>query len=132
VFLRAATNTVLHGSVSPEAVAAGLRDMDAVVLCFDIERDPSHGANYHKVLEYLSAGRVIISSFVSAYAQRDDLVRMAREPGNQDFLAIFDDTVRNLSTHNSPAARDARINFAVEHSYRRQLDRVEQLLKEND
>ena len=126
--VQSARHVVMHGSVPPAEVARGLGGMDALVLCFDLDRDPNRGANYHKVLEYLSSGRVVVSSWISAYADKPDLIRMAREPGNADLPAIFDDTIAHLRIHNSEERRAARTRFAVAHSYRAQVDRIEQLM----
>lgn len=65
--LKQAPNVLLHGMVSPEALAKELRRMDAFLICYDVEKDQSKGTNYHKIMEYLAFRRPIVSNYVSVY-----------------------------------------------------------------
>jgi hypothetical protein len=70
--LMVAPNVVLNGMVSTEILAKELRRMDAFLICYDVSKDQSKGTNYHKVMEYLTYSRPIISNYISRYSRDKD------------------------------------------------------------
>jgi len=127
-FLGQAANVQMRGAVDPAELAPALHDMDAFLLCYDPRRDPAAGANSHKILEYLSTGRVVIGNHVSTYADRTGWLRMARPHDNAELPTIFRDTLADLASHNSAALHTSRVAFALDQSYARQVERIESLL----
>ncbi|HEY4156282.1 MAG TPA: hypothetical protein VGM24_12665 [Puia sp.] len=129
--LKILANVKLHGVLDSAALAAALNEMQVLLICYDIEKDQSRGTNYHKVMEYISTGKVIVSNNITAYAGEPALVRMVAERNNNKNLGtLFLDTVRNLDTHNSPELFHYRVNFARNNTYKRQLDRIEELIRQ--
>lgn len=94
--LKQAPNVILHGMVPPETLALELRRMDAFLICYDVEKDQSKGTNYHKVMEYLSYGRPIVSNFVSAYTQIPDRIIMPRTTENSELRDLFQSIIIKL------------------------------------
>jgi hypothetical protein len=112
----------LHGVLKTAELAEHLNSMDILLICYDIEKDQSKGTNYHKVMEYLSTGKVIVSNNITTYSSEPDLVRMSWErSGNKELPALFRETVANLRSYNSPELMEKRKNFARQNSYRNQL-----------
>jgi hypothetical protein len=108
-----------------------LNGMDILLICYDMELDQSKGTNYHKVMEYLSTGKVIVSNNITTYNKYPDLIRMVTERNNNNSLpAMFRDTVSRLEMYNSPARVNDRRSFARNNSYKIQLDRIEQIIEE--
>jgi hypothetical protein len=103
--------------------------MDGFLICYDIKKDQSGGTNYHKILEYISTGKVIISNNVTTYASRPELVQMvdSREH-NRELPALFKNIVNRLDHFNSPEFIQKRISFAKDNSYCRQIERIEGIL----
>jgi glycosyltransferase involved in cell wall biosynthesis len=127
--LRALPNITLHGAISPPLLAAALYQMDAFLICYDIKKDQSRGTNYHKIMEYLSTGKVIISNNVTAYQSNPELVTMIGERENNHSLpSLFKHVISNLEDFNSPDLRQRRIAFARENTYQKQIDRIEEIL----
>lgn len=127
--LKGLSNVVLHGPVSTADLAKAFREVDAFLICYDVHTDQSKGTNYHKILEFLSAGKIIISNNVTTYKNRPDLIQMVEERDNNDRLpALFRQVVDNLAIHNSPELQQGRRQFAADNAYARQLDRIEQLM----
>ncbi|HTJ53444.1 MAG TPA: hypothetical protein VL443_28510 [Cyclobacteriaceae bacterium] len=123
-------NVKLHGAVSSRQLASAIMDMHAFLICYDIKKDQSKGTNYHKVMEYLSTGKVIISNNITTYSNRPDLVQMIAERENNNLLpALFKDVVANLFEFNSPEKQQVRMNFAAENSYSKQIDRIEEKIE---
>ena len=123
-FLESMPNVVLHGSVPSERLANEIQDMDCFVLSYSRHATESDRSNSHKILEYLSTGKVVVSSRISSYAGRENLLRMA--PGEDDSVLppILRDTVDRLDELNSPERQRARIDFALDNTYEKQLDRI--------
>jgi hypothetical protein len=132
-FIRAlqnASNVILHGPVTAKELAAGYRRMDAFLICYDVQRDQSHGTNYHKLMEFLAAGHVIVSNNVTTYASRPDLVQMVAErEHNRKLPELFGRVIAQLPLHNSPNARKARQAFALDNTYAKQLDRISEAVR---
>ena len=127
--LRAMPNVVLHGAVPTEKLASAIHCMDAFLICYDINKDQSGGTNYHKIMEYLSTGKAIVSNNVSAFSHRDDLIQMVKERGDNHRLPdLFKQVTRDLPRFNNPALQEARIAFSRENTYSAQLDRIENLV----
>jgi len=123
--LQSKPNVVLHGAVATRELAGKIRLMDAFLICYDINKDQSKGTNYHKIMEYLSTGQVIISNNVTTYKDMPSLVQMTAERDNNSRLpSLFREVIAGLDTHNSVANREARIAFARDNTYSRQLERI--------
>jgi hypothetical protein len=127
-FLQSKRNVVLHGAVPYQELAARLQEMDAFLICYDIKKDQSSGTNYHKIMEYLSLGKVIISNNVTTYQQDKDLLQMTDERENNDKLPqLFQKVIKNLDYFNDAALQRKRIAFAHENAYHKQIERIEKL-----
>jgi hypothetical protein len=113
----------LHGVLKTQELARYLNRMDIFIICYDIDKDQSKGTNYHKVMEYLSIGKVIVSNNITTYVNQPDLVHMARERQNNfELPPLFKETVLNLSLYNSACLIEKRKKFARKNTYEKQLD----------
>ena len=127
--LQAASNVILHGPVSPEKLAEELHQMDVLLICYDILKDQSRGTNYHKVMEYLSTGKVVISNNITTYSKRPELITMTAERDNNSQLpALFRIVVDQIEDYNHPSQQSLRIAFAQEHTYKKQTQRISEAL----
>lgn len=127
--LKSYSHVVLHGAISTKELATAIGKMDAFLICYDVERDQSKGTNYHKVMEYLSTGKVVVSNNITTYKDRSDLVQMVDERSTNSRLPdLFSKVISDLGTHNSETSQLNRIVFANDNSYTRQIDKIEQLI----
>jgi len=129
-FLKNQDNIKLCGVKDQDSLASEMQEMDGFLICYDIDRDHSKGTNYHKIIEYLSTGRVIISNNVTTYANKKDLVQMPEERHNENLEKLFLDVIGNLSEHNSYELQKKRIEFALENTYKNQLDKLDSILSD--
>jgi hypothetical protein len=128
-FLQQAPNVVLHGMVSPSVLATAIQDMDAFLICYDIDKDQSKGTNYHKIMEYLSTGKVIVSNNVSAYKDKPDLIQMVVErKNNEKILPLLKKIINNLETYNSIKSQNIRIEFALGNKYLNNLLKINEII----
>lgn len=127
--LQALPNVILHGPVPSFQLAKEIHRMDGFLICYDIAKDQSSGTNYHKIMEYLSTGKVIVSNNVSTYRDRPDLIRMVAErEDNRRFPALFRQVTADLDRLNAPDAQALRRAFAADNTYEKQVARIASLL----
>ncbi|MEP6728669.1 MAG: hypothetical protein ABJC98_22790, partial [Bacteroidota bacterium] len=130
--LAASPNVILHGAVNSTVLAKDIQRMDGFLICYDIEKDQSKGTNYHKVMEYLSTGKVIISNNISAYQGSPELVCMIAQRDNNGALPmLFKKVTGNLMEMNNIAAMETRKLFAAGNTYKKQIETIEALLDRN-
>ena len=123
-------NVTLHGAVTPTALADQIDGMDLLLLCYAVTRDPNRGCNSHKILEYLSTGRVIVSNHVSDYADRPELIEMPSATAGGDLVELFDGALARITKLNAPEKGRVRREFALDNSYSKQIDRIESFVAE--
>ena len=122
-------NVIFYGPVSPTVLAEAFSRVDAFLICYDINLDQSKGTNYHKIMEYLSTGKVIIANNVSAYKKYRNLICMVDERTDNNKLPdLFKSVMNNLAENNRKELREERIDFAKENTYARQIEKIEVLL----
>jgi glycosyltransferase involved in cell wall biosynthesis len=122
-------NIKLHGPVNPETLAKQIRGMDGFLICYDIQKDQSKGTNYHKIMEYISTGKVIISNNVSTYQNQPEYVQMTEERNNNNNLPdLFKKVIFNLKKYNSQELQDKRKQFAASNTYAKHVIDIENIL----
>ena len=122
-------NVTLHGPVASGQLAAAIQQMDAFLICYDIRKDQSKGTNYHKVMEYLGTGKVIVSNNITTYQDQPGLLEMAKSRDNNHELPdLFKKVMSNLALYNSVENQQARISFAHNNQYSKQVERIEEIL----
>jgi hypothetical protein len=126
-FLQGQANVFLHGVVGQQELSERLFGMDAFLFIYSPMKEMNGASNAHKLLEYISTGKVVISTHVSTYAGTD-LMLMSGPADEQALPGIFARAVRELSVHNSVERQVSRIRYALDNTYARQIDRVEQFI----
>lgn len=127
-FLGGAKNVTLHGTVSPAQLASQLQSMDCMVLAYSEDPRESDRSNSHKILEYLSTGKVVVSSRISTYEKEPELLRMPDSDDDSTLPALLRDTLGRLDEFNSERLQSLRRSFALDNTYAKQLDRIESRL----
>lgn len=129
-FLSSSPNVILHGIQSQDVILTRLNSMDAFFWCYNNDTDPNKGSNSHKVLEYLSTGKVTICTNISTYSsiQNENIIIMGF--GTSDFVNKFNSVVKNLSFYNSSELQIKRAELALNNTYGKQLTRIEALISE--
>lgn len=122
-FLQGQPNVLLHGMKEQTALATALAGMDAFLFLYSSAKDLNGASNSHKLLEYLSTGKPVISTFVSNYAGTD-LLEMEEREKEARLPSLFSEVTRDLAFYNSPEKQERRIRFALDNTYRRQVVRI--------
>lgn len=126
--LEGRSNTRLAGTVPPKELPGLYDEFDMFLMCYSGDRHRTELANPHKILEFLSSGKVTVCHYVDQYRNRRDLVEMVDRTA--DLPARFAEVVRDLGRYNAPEIMEQRRNFARMNSYARHIEKVASLLAE--
>ncbi|TDH27925.1 hypothetical protein EXU57_05515 [Segetibacter sp. 3557_3] len=127
--LQGSKNVILHGPLPYESLAGWLHKMDLFLICYDVVKDQSNGTNYHKIMEYLSTGKVIVSNNISSYSASPELIQMVAERNSNDRLpALFKKVVSNIAFYNSAEFAEKRKAVARNNTYLMQIRRIESIV----
>lgn len=127
--LRATKNVILHGVKITEALAQDYQDMCAFLICYKVINNKLIGENYHKTLEFMSTGKVIISHNFSFYRNQPHLVQMNSSSKNNLTLPdLFKTVIEQIEEYNTPELSEIRKKFAKDNLYQKQIKRIESLL----
>ena len=126
--LRNAPNVTLHGPQAPSVICEAQERIDVWIACYDAKRDinaDSDGiTNSHKIMEYLSSGKVVVSNLFTMYTEVSDLFAMLPTSSNANYSRIFGEVISNLERYNSVELQKRRIQFALDNTYLRQSERM--------
>lgn len=128
-FLKEHTNVFLHGLKKPAELVNSLRTMDAFLLAYKFIEGESDQSNSHKILEYLSTGKVVISSFVETYKGMDPLICMTEENKDDALPALFNKVINELNFYNNLSQQEKRIKLALANDYNTHINKIENLIK---
>ena len=128
-WLKSQANVHLHGSVKPSRLAEEMRKMDLFFLAYDFHATESDRSNSHKILEYLSMGRTVVSSPIETYQHLSpQLVLMPPSENDVELPQLFRHAVKNIAQLNSQPNQDARIRIALANRYADHLSLIEKYL----
>jgi glycosyltransferase involved in cell wall biosynthesis len=127
--LDALPNCHLRGALGTEELADEMKQMDAFLLAYRTHPTESDLSNSHKLLEYLSTGRVVIASPLSEYAgAAPDVIRFAVDNDIPSFQSTFADMLSRLEELNSAALGRSRRDIALANTYRHHWECIRALL----
>lgn len=127
-FLKSRKNVVLKGPVHPEVLSKEIEETDLLWVCWRINVSKVwDGSNPHKIIEYLSTGKPLVTHFMDVY-KNSALVDMVPDDNNDPYPALFDRVVERVKTGEDPELQKKRIAFALDNSYINQIRRVEDII----
>lgn len=117
--LAAFPNVVLRGPIAPEAVPAVLAAADVCLMPY---RQNAFTENLFpvKLLEYLAAGKPVVSTPLPCLRAFDGVVRVA------DHASAFADATESAVAEDSPDRRRHRVERASPFSWEKRIDEMEQ------
>jgi len=111
--IKHSTNCIFHGVLGKRELALELNQMDAFLICYDPQRSQSSGSNSHKILEFLSTGKVIFSSYFSYYDHTDLFEMSNGRINNQHFKKYLS----HCNSFNSIQKMLSRKAYAMKYTY---------------
>lgn len=127
-----ADNSFFIGSLSSENLLSLEKSVDIVLVSYQ-EKFHAEQSNPHKMMEYMGSGTMIVATYVSEFDLQGvkDLFLMCKS--NAEIPRLFQTALENLDYWNSNGMKKARMEFASNNSYNKQIDRIEHfIIKELD
>jgi glycosyltransferase involved in cell wall biosynthesis len=125
--LKEQLNVFCLGRVANSVLPSIFKSADVLWLYYDTEKYEVEASNSHKIMEYLSSGKVIVSTKIAEYTQRQLLIMT---DVNDQLPQLMQDVLENLDHYNSTELQTVRIEFAKGNTYTRQLKKIEVRLSE--
>jgi hypothetical protein len=122
--IKLSTNCIFHGILGKRELALELNQMDAFLICYDPKKGQSSGSNSHKILEFLSTGKVIFSSHFSYYEGTNLFVMNENQSNQQNFISLFKLVLDDLQNLNSEIVFGVRIDYCHKFSYTRNCESI--------
>lgn len=122
------SNCYFTGSLDEDNLIKKLNEMDMLIYYYKSDNDTYLSDNSHKVLEYLSTGKIILGNQLLAYQNNNLLIQASN---NIEWLNLFNEIVNNTSKFIDEAKYKERIEFAISHSYKNQLNKISNYLIQN-
>ena len=122
-FLKGMSNVSLFGPVPSNELPKYINQFDLFLICYNSDLYKTHTSNNHKILEFLSTGKVIVSHYIDEYKNKNDLVNMSTNLSGLPLL--FKKVVSELKFYNNSKLMDLRKFYAKNNSYSNQLDKIQ-------
>ncbi|HRP34176.1 MAG TPA: hypothetical protein PKV73_19900, partial [Agriterribacter sp.] len=90
-----------------------------------------HAENSHKVFEYLSTGKLLITTYLSIH-HGNPLMLMSSKDKNEEMVSIFCDSMQALEMHNTIELQKERIHLSLKNTYSEQIKRIGDLLRNTE
>jgi len=129
MFLKSRTNVKLHGAIEPNKLVFEMQNVDAFLIAYAANKDVNRGSNSHKIIECLSTGKVVISSHISTYLKFPGILQMVDEQSNERLPLLFKQVIGNLEEFNRADNANLRIQFSLDNTYKRNITKIENFLK---
>lgn len=123
-------NVRFRGIVTKRALAEQVMGMDAFFLAYLEDEKESDLSNAHKILEYFAAGRVVISTYMSCFADQPDLLVRTPYGRSYELPELFTQVMMNLHQYNAPELVARRRALAAARGYPALIDQIGVLLAE--
>ncbi|MEQ8425393.1 MAG: hypothetical protein RIA63_11835, partial [Cyclobacteriaceae bacterium] len=118
-------NVFLQGEVASTNLPSLLRLFDILLLCYN-DSKPIEVANPHKILEYLSTGKPIVSHYIDEYKNYADLIYMSDTI--KDIVQVLDEVAKNLSYFSSSELNFRRQQLAAKNTYENKIELISGIL----
>jgi hypothetical protein len=128
-FLKSQPHVQLRGAVHPSALSLEMGKMDLFWICWQVNKSKLwDGSNAHKMLEYFSMGKPVVSHYMSTY-RGSELIDMLPTTDNSGYTSLFAEVLQRVKNGEPEAVQKARIRFALDNTYSRHIHYIEELIR---
>lgn len=119
-------NTNLNGPLQFDLLANKLSEMDIFLNFYLEDENPAARVNPHKILEFLSTGKTVLSYYLDEYRSDEDLLIMTKNKA--EIPSLFDKIIRNINDYNDLKIMQRRRDFALQNTYGKKITHISSLL----
>lgn len=101
---------------------------DVLLLCYKADEFPEQLSNPHKMMEYIGSGKVIIATKTVEYEHLAESNLIAMSNKNAEYPTLFKRVIDEIDVWNSTDKMTARMDYAYDNTYEKQLHRIEKIL----
>jgi glycosyltransferase involved in cell wall biosynthesis len=123
--LRARENSYFLSAVPADQIMSYLQTADILLVSLK-EKCYRTQTNSHKIMEYLASGKPIVATWTAEY-EGSNLLYMAKTM--EGYKDMFRWVINNLAEVSGQESVNARRQFALDNTYHKQLERIEDLLE---
>lgn len=120
-------NAFFYGVKTSDQIIEDLDKIELFIYINSSEKDINGGANSHKILEYLSTGKAVVSTYLSFY-EGQQLFPMTVRSGEKDFSDLFNKTVGQLTFYNNVEIQKKRIEYSLKCTYDKNILKIQNSL----
>ncbi len=122
-------NVYFLGSEPSHRIPLYLARFDILLITYRVKKYRDQLASPHKLMEYMASGKVTVATYTDEYKDKRHLLEMVET--QEEFFAKFAAVVRHPEQYNTPHKQKARVNFAQQYTYTRQLNKIETFIVKN-
>ncbi|WKV13429.1 hypothetical protein [Marivirga harenae] len=117
-------------SVPAKELPQYLITADVLLLAYQLAYDSEY-ATPHKMMEYLASGKMIMATWTAEYEElyQKELFYMSKSA--DEYLELFKNVVANLDAWNHTDKKKDRIHYALNYTYDKLIERMEQLMSDD-
>lgn len=128
-FLQSQPNVTLRGAVHPSVLSEEIKKADMFWICWQTSLNKMwDGSNSHKILEYLSTGKPVVSHYMSTY-RNSNIIYMLPSKEDNDYLSLFSQVLNRVKWGEPVELHRKRILLAMENSYQSHIAEIEKLIQ---
>lgn len=113
-------NVEFVGKQPTDSIPDLLAAADLLMLCYK----ENFTYSSHKLLEYFSSGKAIVSTLMHDFKEADGLICMSGL--NREYPNVFRTATSNIEALNTPDRMQARIKYALDRTYQKRLESLEE------
>ena len=125
--LKGLNNVVLAGEMKSNEIASVISYFDFLWLCYDTIKFKKEVSNSHKVIEYISSGRPILSNKILMYNDSDLIIQCNN---NSDFGKLVQDAIKNIDKLKTESLSEKRKEFAKKNLYSNKINEIKELINQ--
>ncbi|MGB3465853.1 MAG: hypothetical protein WBA74_11305 [Cyclobacteriaceae bacterium] len=114
------------GVLDPSLLGAFYKQMDLLMISYKADEYRDQLGNPHKLMGYLGSGTAVVSTYTHEYRNHTQLISMSES--NSEWISVLSRTLQDFAFWNSPESTQKRINFAMDNTYDKQVDRIEKYI----
>lgn len=117
------SNAHFYGVQTSNEIIENLDKIDLFIYINSSTKDINGGANSHKILEYLSTGKAIVSTYLSFY-KNHTLFPFTKKGEEENYEQLFNDSINQLDILNSKDLQKKRIEFVLQNTYQKNIEKI--------